>query len=210
MDVPRRSPRSGIGPTTEDDGEGWHAWRRRRNQGNQTLLDDNTTASAIRFLAHLDQALDPPDPRIGEAVRYALESVLRAQYPNGAWSHNYDRFPAHRPDLDRYPVLPASYPPDRPRTWPKDFTGCYYLNDNLTPDMIRMLSTSARSHQSRYFEAAERRDLCCWRRCPTPARLVPAVCRMQPVWDNKLSRPRSWRGRRACETLLLLYRRTAN
>ena len=34
-------PEAGIGPTTEDDGEGWHAWRQRRNEGNQTLLDDD-------------------------------------------------------------------------------------------------------------------------------------------------------------------------
>ena len=112
-------PDAGIGPTTEDDGEGWHAWRRRRNQGNQTLLDDNTTQTAIRFLARLDQALDFSDQAIHEAVMYALDSVLMAQYPIGAWSHNYDRFPAHRPDLDLYPVLPASIPHDWPRPGPR-------------------------------------------------------------------------------------------
>lgn len=209
-------PEAGIGPTTEDDGEGWHAWRRRRNQGNQTVLDDNTTASAIRFLAHLDQALDPPDPRIGEAVRYALESVLRAQYPNGAWSHNYDRFPAHRPDLDRYPVLPASYPPDRPRTWPKDFTGCYYLNDNLTPDMIRMLlDVGALYAESRYFEAAENAGaflLLAQMPEPQPAWCQQYNARMQPVWDRKFEPPAitGEESQGVLETLLLLYRRTAN
>lgn len=209
-------PEAGVGPTTEDDGEGWHAWRKRRNKGNQTLLDDNTTATAIRFLAHLDKALDPPDPAIEEAVRYALDSVLSAQYPIGAWSHNYDRFPAHRPDLDLYPVVPASYPVDWPRTWPKDFTGCYYLNDNLTPDMIRMLlDVGALYAEPRYLEAAENAGaflLLAQMPEPQPAWCQQYDARMQPVWDRKFEPPAitGEESQGVLETLLLLYRWTGN
>lgn len=209
-------PEAGIGPTTEDDGEGWHAWRRRRNRGNQTILDDNTTAAAIRFLARLDASLNPPDPRIHEAVTYALNSVLMAQYPNGAWSHNYDRFPARRPDLERYPVIPASYPADWPHTWPKDFTGCYYLNDNLTPDMIAMLLEVYGIYgDDRYLTAAESGGaFLLLAQMPEPQ---PAWCQqydpaMHPVWDRQFEPPAitGEESQGVLEALLLLYRWTAN
>ncbi len=208
-------PNAGHGPTTEDDGEGWHAWRKRRNQGNQTLLDDNTTQTAIRFLARLDRALDFSDAAIHEAVMYALDSVLMAQYPIGAWSHNYDRFPAYRPDLDRYPVLPASVPHDWPRTWPRDWSGCYYVNDDLTSDMIAMLLDVHDIYRDeRYLTAAENAgSFLLLAQMPEPQ---PAWCQqynrlMQPVWDRKFEPPAitGEESQGVLEALLLLYERTA-
>ncbi|MGD9497949.1 MAG: polysaccharide lyase [Armatimonadota bacterium] len=208
-------PGVGRGPTTDPGGEeGWHVWRQRRYKGNQTLLDDNTTASAIRFLAHLDRALDFADQQVHEAVMYALDSVLMAQYPNGAWSHNYDRFPAHRPDLSIYPVLPASYPETWPRVWPKDFTGCYYLNDNLTPDMIAMLLDVHEVYgDERYLTAAHNGgSFLLLARMPEPQ---PAWCQqydaaMHPVWDRKFEPPAitGEESQGVLECLLLLYRKT--
>lgn len=209
-------PDAGIGPTTEADGEGWHVWKQRRHRGNITILDDNTTQAAIRFLARLDRALDSSDPAVHEAVMYALDSVLRAQYPIGAWSHNYDRFPAHRPDLQRYPVIAASYPDEWARTWTKDWTGCYYLNDNVTPDMIAALLTAYEVYgDERYLRAAENAGaflLLAQMPEPQPAWCQQYSAQMQPVWDRKFEPPAitGEESQGVLECLLLLYRWTGN
>jgi len=209
-------PNAGIGPTTEDDGEGWHAWRKRRNPGNMTIVDDNTTAAAIGFLARLDIAIDPPDEQIEEAAFYALESAMMAQYPNGAWSHNYDRFPAYRPDPSVYPPIPASYPVDWSRTWTKDWRGCYYLNDNVTPDMIAAMLTAYEVYADEsYLLAAENGGaFLLLAQMPEPQ---PAWCQqydpyMHPVWDRKFEPPAitGEESQGVLECLLLLYRWTGN
>ncbi|MEA3400305.1 MAG: polysaccharide lyase [Armatimonadota bacterium] len=208
-------PDAGRGPTTEPGGEeGWHVWRRREHEGNMTILDDNTTASAIRFLARLDEALDFEDERIHGAVGYGLESALMAQYPIGAWSHNYDRFPAHRPDLSIYPVLAASYPDEWSRTWTKDWAGCYYLNDNITPDMIAAMLTAYEVYDDeRYLRAAESGGaflLLAQMPEPQPAWCQQYDANMQPVWDRKFEPPAitGEESQGVLECLLLLYQRT--
>ncbi|MFW5867027.1 MAG: polysaccharide lyase [Armatimonadota bacterium] len=210
-------PNAGRGPTTDPGGEeGWHVWRQRTHEANQTILDDNTTATAIRFLARLDEALDFEDADIHAAVLYALDSALMAQYPVGAWSHNYDRFPAHRPDLSIYPVIPASYPDAWSRTWPKDFSGCYSLNDNITTDMIAAMLTAWEVYEdARSLEAAENGGaFLLLARMPEPQ---PAWCqqydrRMQPVWDRAFEPPAitGEESQGALECLLRLYRATGN
>jgi hypothetical protein len=208
---------AGRGPTTGPGGEeGWHVWRRRDHEANQTLIDDNTTASAIRFLARLDEALDFEDAAIHEAVHYALESALMAQHPVGAWAHNYDRFPAHRPDLSIYPVIPASYPDEWSRTWTKDWTGCYSLNDNITPDMIAaMLDAWEIYGDERFLTAAENGGaFLLLSQMPQPQ---PAWCQqynrgMQPVWDRAFEPPAitGEESQGVLESLLELYRVTGN
>src|SRR5687767_13222759 len=54
-----------------------------------TTLDDNVTQAAVRLLMRTDRALGFKDPAIHEASRYALDSLVRAQYPNGAWPQRY-------------------------------------------------------------------------------------------------------------------------
>ena len=174
-------------------GDGWEAWKRRRYRGNLTILDDDTTQSALRFLMRLDKALDFKDKRVHEATKYGLTSVLNAQYPNGAWSANYDRFPEKPPRPKRYPVKKASYPETWSRTWPKDFTGCYVLNDNVVPDMI---VTLLRAHEiygdRRYLDSARKAgDFLILAQMPDPQ---PAWAQqydrdMHPVWDRAFEPP---------------------
>ncbi|MGM0494189.1 MAG: polysaccharide lyase [Armatimonadota bacterium] len=211
------NPDAGRGPTTESGGEeGWHVWRQRNYEANQTLLDDNTTASSIRFLARLDETLDFGDAGIHEATLYALDSALMAQHPVGAWSHNYDRFPAHRPNLSIYPVIPASYPDEWSRTWTKDFAGCYFLNDNVTPDMIAAMLTAWEVYgDERYLDAAENGGaFLILAQMPEPQ---PAWCQqydaeMQPVWDRGFEPPAitGEESQGVLECLLSLYRVTGN
>jgi hypothetical protein len=70
---------------------------------NMTNLDNNTTQGVLRLLMRVDRALNFQDKDIHEAVLYALDSLIRAQYPNGAWPQRYEKFP--NPKL--FPVKPA-------------------------------------------------------------------------------------------------------
>lgn len=210
-------PNAGRGPTTDPGGEeGWHVWRQRKYEPNMTLVDDDVTSSAIRFLARLDELLDFADAAIHEAVLYALESALMAQYPIGAWSHNYDRFPAHRPELSVYPVIPASYPDEWSRTWTKDWTGCYSLNDNITTNMIAAMLDAWRIYKDeRYLQSAENGGaFLLLAQMPEPQ---PAWCQqydraMRPVWDRKFEPPAitGEESQGVLECLLALYGETGN
>lgn len=89
-------------------------------KANTSTLDDDTTQSALRFLIQVHVALGKTDDAIGEAVTYALDKLLAAQYPNGAWPQ---RFSAP-PDPAKYPVLKANYPESWQREWTaRDYRG---------------------------------------------------------------------------------------
>ncbi len=200
--------------TPADHPGGWELWRRREAKGNITLLDDNTTQSAIQLLIRVDQALDFQEPKIHEAAEYALRSILAAQYPIGAWSHNYDRFPQRPPDARHYPVKAASYPEEWSKRWTKKFAGCYLLNDRITLDTIRLMLDAFEIYRKReYWESALRGgDFLLRAQMPEPQ---PAWAQgynrhMQPVWDRAFEPPAisGLESQDVLETLLLLYRRT--
>ena len=121
---------------------------------NVTTLDDDSTQSAVRFLVRVDAALKGKDDRIHEATGYALNSLLKAQYPNGAWPHGYSGFP----DPVKFPVKMANIP----ETWPrapvkKEYWEYYTLNDNLIPDLVDTLLEAARlTGEPKYRAAAGR------------------------------------------------------
>ncbi|MGD8239200.1 MAG: polysaccharide lyase [Armatimonadota bacterium] len=210
------APRSAWGPLTPPDpaGEGWHAWRRRRFKGNRTMMDDNTTQASIRLLVRVDSALAFRDDDIHEAAIYALGSIMMAQYPIGAWSHNYDRYPSRPPDAETYPVIRASYPESWSRTWTKDFTGCYMINDHITPDGVEALLAAHQAYgDDRYLEAAKRGGqflLLAQMPDPQPAWAQQYNSEMHPVWDRAFEPPAisGWESQGVMETLLLLYRPT--
>jgi hypothetical protein len=193
---------------------GWVVWKRRKNRGNLTMLDDDTTQSALRFLMRIDRSAGFKNQDIHEAVEYALASVLRAQYPNGAWSHNYDRFPARSPDPAYYPIKSASYPQSWSRTWTKDFSGCYMLNDRITCDVIAtMLRASDIYGDERYRASAERGGrflLLAQMPEPQPAWAQQYDRHMRPVWDRQFEPPAvtGLESQAVLQTLLLLYRET--
>src|SRR5262245_50517227 len=51
----------------------------------QTTLDDNITQAAMRLLMRVDRALNFKDAAVHEAALFALDNLIKAQYPNGAW-----------------------------------------------------------------------------------------------------------------------------
>lgn len=124
----------------------------RRKGRNLTSFDDDKTQSAMRFLMQLDKALEFGDERIHEASTFAIESVLKAQFPNGAWAQVYDSFP----DPNKFPTKAATYPTDWPRQYPGgDYWLHYTLNDNAISDTIDALLLATRIYnEPRYRNAA--------------------------------------------------------
>lgn len=195
---------------------GWDEWKKRNYKGNMTILDDDTTQSAVRFLMRLDRATQFQDKALHDALSYALESLSLAQYPNGAWSHQYDRWPHAQPDPQTYPAIQASFPETWSRTWTKDWTGCYRLNDRITLDMIETMLLADEIYGDPPAMAMVRRagDFLLLAQLPEPQ---PAWAQqynkqMQPVWDRKFEPPAitGLESQDTLETLLRIYERTGD
>ena len=193
---------------------GWDEWKRRKFKGNLTILDDDTTQAALRFLVRLDAALGFQDEPIHEAATLGLAALRGAQYPNGAWSASFDRFPAVPPSPVAYPLKPATLPTDWPRDWPKDFTGCYVTNDDLIATAIDTLLLAHTIYgDPRDLAAAERAgDFLILAQLPAPQ---PAWAQqydrdMQPVWSRAFEPPAISGGesQRILQALLALHRAT--
>jgi hypothetical protein len=124
----------------------------RDKQNNHTTFDDDKTQSAMRLLMRVDQALKFKDEKLHEASLFALDSVVKAQFPNGGWGQGYDEFP----DPAKYPVKPASYPESWSRTYPGGkYWKFYTLNDNAMADTIDTLLLAAKIYQQpKYRDAA--------------------------------------------------------
>ncbi|MEM7012547.1 MAG: polysaccharide lyase [Verrucomicrobiota bacterium] len=174
---------------------GWTTWRQRKfGPQNQTILDDDVTQAALRCLMRVDAALNFGDERIHEAVNYGLEALLGTQYPVGGWSGNFDRFPGdENPSQASYPIKSATIPENPPKTWPKDYAGCYVLNDNLQANNLRTLLLAWKIYQKQeYLTAAKRAgDFLLKAQLPAPQRAWAQQydANMQPVWDRPFEPP---------------------
>ncbi len=203
-------------PRPAADVGGWDVWRRREHERNVTILDDDVTQSTVRFLIRLDRASDSADEGVRNAVTYALESLDRAQYPNGAWSHNYDRFPPCTPDAKHYPVVRASYPETWSRTWTKDWSGCYMLNDRVTTNAILAMLDAYAAYGDQAYLASARRGagflLLAQIPDPQPAWAQQYDRHMHPVWDRPFEPPAitGLESQDVLETLLAVYRATGD
>jgi hypothetical protein len=58
-----------------------------RPKAGKVSFDDNQTQSAISFLMSLDQEIDKP--ALTEAIKKALDMMLKSQLGNGGWPHQY-------------------------------------------------------------------------------------------------------------------------
>ena len=188
---------------------------REKEEGQQvsTTLDDNVTQGALRLLMRVDLALNFADQQIHDAVKYALDQLIKAQYPNGAWPQRYREFP----DPIKFPVKKASYPTSWSRTWPgPNYQHLYTFNDNALSDMIDMFLEAARIYNdARYRAAAEKGGgfiLLAQMPDPQPAWAQQYDLEMHPAWA-RIFEPPSITG---CEsqgimkTLLILYRETGD
>ena len=126
----------------------------RRAGERPTTLDDNVTQAAVRFLMRTDRDLEFKDAAIHEAARFALDRLIEAQYPNGAWPQRFTR----PPDPKNFPIKAASYPASWPRTWPgTDYQAHYTFNDGSIIDTIdAMLEAASIYKEPRYLASAEK------------------------------------------------------
>jgi hypothetical protein len=167
-----------VDPPTKKPGRNW------------STFDDDKSQSAIRFLSRLDRALEFKDARVHEAITFALDAVLKAQFPNGAWPQGFQEFP----DPAKYPVVRASYPEAWPRQYPGgDYWVYYTFNDNAIGDTIDTLLLAADVYQEpRYRQAALRAGefiLLAQMPEPQPAWAQQYNFEMHPVWARKFEPP---------------------
>lgn len=180
---------------------------------NLSTLDDDKTQSCIRFLMHIDRQLRFQDMAIHEATRYALDRLVEAQYPNGAWPQRF----SGPPKAEDFPVLPARYPDQWPREYPGgNYTWYYTLNDNTQADVIRTLFEAAEIYgEKRYFEAARRGGdflILAQMPDPQPAWAQQYNARMEPAWARRFEPPAVTGGESqgAIRILMEVYRQTGD
>ena len=180
---------------------------------NVSTLDDDNTQSAIRFLMHLDEALGFQDATIHEAVTYALDSLLKVQYPNGAWPQRY----TGPPDPKLFPVKKASYPEHWSRTYPgRNYASYYTFNDNTIADVIRTLLEAAEIYRDDRYAAGARKGgdfiLLAQMPDPQPAWAQQYDADMHPAWARKFEPPAITGGESqgVLRILMTLYRHTGD
>lgn len=180
----------------------------KKRQRNISTLDDDKSQSAIRFLAELDRVLEFKDQPIHEATQFALNSLLAAQFPNGAWGQVWEA-PA---DSSQPADLKASYPAD----WPKKYPGGSYwfhytFNDNNISQAVDTLLLAHRIYgDDRYRQAALKAGdfiILAQMPEPQPAWAQQYNFQMQPAWARKFEPPAISGGesQRLIGTLLDLY-----
>ena len=180
---------------------------------NTSTLDDNKSQSATRFMMHVDRALGFKDPSIHEATHYALDGLMKAQYPNGAWPQRFST----PPNPAEYPVVKANYPDTWPRTFPGvNYAGFYTLNDNAQADVIETLFEAAEIYGDARYSASARKggDFLVLAQMPEPqpAWSQQYNAQMQPAWARKFE-PASITGgesQGAIRILMDVYRHTGD
>ncbi len=155
-----------------------------------TTLDDDKTQACLRFLIHLDRALEFNDAAVHECVRYGLDKLVEAQYPNGAWPQQFDA----PPNPAEFPVRRASYPAEWSRTFPAvNYTRHYTFNDDTIADVVHLMLEAADVYgESRYRAAAERAGdfiIAAQMPEPQPAWAQQYDANMNPAWARKFEPP---------------------
>ena len=178
-----------------------------------TTLDDNVTQAAVRVLMRIDRELGFKDAAIHDAARFALDSLVKAQYPNGAWPQRYSQFPTP----SDFPVTRASYPASWPRKWPgASYYTHYTFNDNSIVDAMDAMLEAARIYnEPRYLASAEKGGefiLLAQMPEPQPGWAQQYDRNMHPAWARQFEPPSITGGesQSALRALLLLYRETGN
>lgn len=186
-------------------------YRRGNGRGrNNSTLDDNTTQSALRFLMHLDEILEFRDEEVHEAAHFALEALLKAQYPVGAFPQVWTGPVAGEPPVK------ASFPDYDWRTEHrvKEYWNFYTLNDNLCGDVADVLLDGLKIYNDQRCATALAKlgDFLLLAQMPEPQ---PAWAQqydfeMHPVWARKFEPPAitGHESQDAIETLMKVYRQT--
>lgn len=178
-----------------------------------TNLDDNTTQAAVRVLMRVDKALGFQDAPIHEAARFALDKLVEAQYPIGAWPQRFKKAADH----SQFPVRKASYPESWSKQWPGPIYQLHYtFNDNTIADAIDMMLEAARTYnEPRYRASAEKGGqfiLLAQMPDPQPAWAQQYDRDMHPAWARVFEPPSVTAGESQgiMRILMTLYRETSD
>jgi hypothetical protein len=163
---------------------------RRKKARNLSTFDDDKTQAPVRFLAQLDKTLDFKNEAIHEATLFALESILKNQFPNGGWGQVYDTLT----EPEKYPIVRANYPNDWLREYPGgDYWFFYTINDNNISRTIDTMFLCADIYSdARYRQSALKAAdffLLAQMPEPQPAWAQQYNFEMQPVWARKFEPP---------------------
>jgi PelA/Pel-15E family pectate lyase len=179
---------------------------------NKTNFDDDVSQSAIGFLMRLDQELLFQDPVVHEAVTYALDAVIKAQYANGAWPQRYSDFP-----LDSaITVKQANLPKKWSRVFPDvEYEGYFTVNDDVMISLIALFLNGWDIYgDPRYLSAAQMGGEFLLRAQlpePQPGWAQQYDHNMNPAWARKFEPPAitGEESQGVMQALIMLYRRTA-
>lgn len=159
---------------------------------NFSTLDDDISQSAIQFLAKLDRETGFQNRSIHEAVELALNALLGAQFPNGAFPQGWDETSA---SANQSADKKANYPEYNWRTEGriKEYWDAYTLNDGVAETVVDTLLTAYEVYQKEEYRDALRRlgDFLILAQMPSPQ---PAWAQqynyeMQPIWARKFEPP---------------------
>jgi PelA/Pel-15E family pectate lyase len=179
---------------------------------NASSLDDGQTQSAIRMLVRADRALEFHQASIHEASLYALNALLGAQFPIGAFPQVW-RGPSKSAPA---PVIHARYPEYdwRVEGKIKEYWDQYTLNDGLAGTVSDTLIAAHEVYgDARHRAAVEKLgDFLILAQMPGPQ---PAWCQqyndqMIPIWARKFEPPAvsGWESQDVMETLIKIARFT--
>lgn len=178
-----------------------------------TNLDDNVTQGALRVLMRVDQELKFADAAIHEGALYALDKLVAAQYPIGAWPQRFRK----PPDAAKFPVRQASYPESWDRKWPgPDYQNHYTFNDNSIADAIDVMLEAARIYNEPRYRASAAKGgqfiLLAQMPEPQPAWAQQYDREMHPAWARVFEPPSVTGGESQgiLRVLMTLYRETGD
>lgn len=188
-------------------------YRNGRGRGkNNSSLDDGQTQSAIRLLVAVDQAHQFQHAAIHESAQIALDALLDAQFPNGAFPQVWTG------PVEPQPIVPASYPDYDWRTEGriKEYWNMYTLNDNVCGYVARALIDAHRVYgDERYLDALRKLGdflILAQMPEPQPGWAQQYNYQMQPIWARKFEPPAiaGDESQEAIETLLLITEATGD
>ncbi|TDU81601.1 PelA/Pel-15E family pectate lyase [Prosthecobacter fusiformis] len=156
----------------------------------RSTLDDNKTQSALLLLLELASLPESKDDQaLQDCLKFGMDSLLGAQYPNGAWPQQFEK-----PADPAIPVLKARYPADWPRTFPKEkYTDFYTLNDGNMEKIVQLLLRAYDlTKEERYLNSAKKTGnffILAQMPEPQPGWAQQYNHQMEPVWARKFEPP---------------------
>ena len=158
-----------------------------------STLDDGISQAAIQFLVLLDQSTGFKNKTVHEAAMIALDALLKAQFPNGAFPQGWDETPADAgaDSVGRKGNFPNYDWETEGRI--KEYWDMYTLNDDLALTVSETLITAYEAYSDdRYLDSLKRfGDFLILSQMPEPQ---PAWAQqynyeVQPIWARKFEPP---------------------